>query len=334
MMSKVLQLMAATHPIVLDVTIRDGGYLNGWNFTWQEMQLAFETAFDCGADIVEIGYLDDRQGLPVASSWQPEELVKLDPIRSRGLLAAMCRPSVETPIEVLEKRKGLIDLIRIPVDLRNPSLANQLGLNCNKAGIPFSYNLTNISCYSAEQIKNAFTKLSDNAAAVYIADSRGALLPVWINEIFDTLASVRESRFGYHAHDNLSLAIENTAAALSWGVDFIDGSLFGIGLGGRNLDLQDAIHLVKESRPDILHKPMQSSLKEESFGVPGRGNEMPMYRLTGEKNFKMEWAMMMSEKLGQEATCEILQNLPDDPMFLPQELRPHVKEDQWKQLVW
>lgn len=321
-------------PVVLDVTIRDGGYLNQWFFTGEQMQLAFDRALTCGADIIEIGYLDDRDGLPVAASWLSGELEKLQNLRSRGLLAAMCRPSVLHAEKVLASRKEMIDLVRIPVDLRNPQLANHLAAMCSKTGLPYTFNLTNISCFSPGQISSAFSVLSDEAVAVYIADSRGALYPEQIGPIFDTLAAVRQASFGYHAHDNLGLAAENTRAALQWGVTWIDGSLLGIGLGGRNLTLDDALTLAQPSRPNLPYTKIDPALSEPDFGVPPRGPEMPMYRLTGEKNFKMEWAMMMAAQLGQDAACRIIASLPEQILFLPEELKPFVTIEQWNQLIW
>jgi 4-hydroxy 2-oxovalerate aldolase len=321
-------------PIVLDVTIRDGGYLNQWHFTWEQMMLAFESAFACGADIVEIGYLDDRQSLPIAASWPARDLEKLQVLHSRGRLAAMCRPSVIDAENVLGSRKDLVDLIRIPVDLKNPQLANKLATICGRIDLPYSFNLTNISCFSPEQIRNAFSALSDDATAVYIADSRGALFPEQVGPIFDTLAEVRQSSFGYHAHDNLELAAENTRAALQWGVSWIDGSLLGIGLGGRNLRLDDALELAQPYRKDLQYKKLDAALSEADFGVPAPGTEMPMYSLTGKKNFKMEWAMMMATQLGQDVTCEIIDSLPEKILFFPEELKPFVTNEQWNQLIW
>jgi hypothetical protein len=61
---------------------------------------------------------------------------------------------------------------------------------------------------------------------------------------------------------------------------------------------------------------------------------MDMYMLTGQKNFKMEWAMMMDETIGREATCTIIRSLPDIVMFRPEELKAFVQEEIWNKLRW
>lgn len=321
-------------PVLLDVTLRDGGYLNAWKFSREQMHRTVAYAISCGADIVEIGYVDDRPGLAEAASLCPAVLEDFQSYRDRVGLAVMCRPSVQDPLTVLRNRRSLIDLVRIPVDLRMPVLAAGLAEICASLDIPHTYNLTNIGCHPSSRIAAAFRALPDTAVATYIADSRGSLRPDDISGIYEVLRSVRDTTFGFHAHNNLGLARENTAAALDSNVDWIDGSLLGIGLGGRNLHLADAAALALPLRTDLSAQPLPSSLSEWDFGVPPPGDEIDMYHLTGMKNFKMEWAMMMDQTIGRSATCDIIRTLPDVVMFQPEELKPFVNEDIWEKLTW
>jgi 4-hydroxy 2-oxovalerate aldolase len=321
-------------PIILDVTLRDGGYLNNWAFDEFHIFKAIKEAFSHGADIVEIGYSDDKYGLPITAAWKPKDLDRIQSIKEHKSLALMCRPTVENAGNVIQTRKEFIDLIRIPTDLRYPSLANNLADKCLKHQVLCSFNITNISCYNDDQIYQAFSKLSDQVSIVYIADSRGALLPSRVKEIFSILQTVRHCQWGYHAHNNLGLAVETTQAALECGVDFIDGSILGIGLGGRNLDLLAALNLALSSRPELTKFKFPYSLNEYSLGVDPPGEELEMYRLTGIKNFKMEWAMMMQECLGLKQACELIKQAPDYPLFVPEEYKSYVSEEIWKKLRW
>lgn len=130
------------------------------------------------------------------------------------------------------------------------------------------------------------------------------------------------------------MARENTLAALKTGVRWIDGSLLGIGLGGRNLDLADAVEMAIPIRAGLNPAPLPDIVQETDFGVPPPGDEMEMYTLTGLKNFKMEWAMMMEETIGRDNTCSIIRTLPDMVMFRPEELKPFVDDQIWEKLRW
>jgi len=321
-------------PVVLDVTLRDGGYLNNWQFTVPQIGMVIDTATKCGADIIEVGYIDDRDGLPVAASWRPEDLEKIRSTIGSPKLAVMCRPTVEHAVNVVKNRRTLIDLVRIPTDLRNPSLANRLADICLSFNVPCTFNITNISCYSDDQIEHAFKQLSDQVSIVYIADSRGALSPQRVQEIFTVLQSVRTCNWGYHAHNNLGLAEATTKAALDFGVELIDGSILGIGLGGRNLDLNTALSLASFYRPALHAQPTDYGVNELNLGVDPPGEELELYRLTGIKNFKMEWAMMMHECLGLEQACALVKQAPDYPMFSSDEFKSYVSETTWRKLRW
>jgi 4-hydroxy 2-oxovalerate aldolase len=321
-------------PILLDVTIRDGGYLNDWAFTEPQMDRVVEKALGLCLDFVEVGYIDDRPGLHAAASMKPGSLEKWQGLREGIGLAVMCRPTVQNAESVVSSRKGLVDLIRIPVDLMRVDLASKLAKVCERNQVPYAINLTNISCYDSDWIRSCFSKLPDSAIVVYIADSRGNLTPDRIPSIYETLRSVRNATFGFHAHNNLGLAIANAEAALSNGVDWIDGSILGIGLGGRNLDILHAIRIANQKRPNPPIQGFDEEIYESDFGVPAPGPEMELFRLTGMRNFKMEWAVMMARVLGQDEAISIIGCLPLKPMFQPDEMRPYLSDETWRKLTW
>ena len=47
---------------VLDVTLRDGGCVNNFNFGTEYMQKILQAQEKAGIDIIELGYLDDKRG--------------------------------------------------------------------------------------------------------------------------------------------------------------------------------------------------------------------------------------------------------------------------------
>ena len=45
---------------LLDCTLRDGGYVNDWEFGHDNIVTIFERLISAGVDILEVGFLDDR----------------------------------------------------------------------------------------------------------------------------------------------------------------------------------------------------------------------------------------------------------------------------------
>ena len=75
---------------------------------------------------------------------------------------------------------------------------------------------------------------SYGADTVYVVDSAGALLP---NQVADRIKALKDNlrvEVGFHAHNNLSLALANTLVAIEQGATRIDGSIRCLGAGAGN----------------------------------------------------------------------------------------------------
>ena len=57
---------------LLDCTMRDGGYLNDWNFGHDNLINIFERLVDAKVDIIEIGFLDERRLFDINRSIMPD----------------------------------------------------------------------------------------------------------------------------------------------------------------------------------------------------------------------------------------------------------------------
>ena len=75
---------------------------------------------------------------------------------------------------------------------------------------------------------------SYGAEIVYVTDSAGALLPHEVTERVQALRENLSCEIGFHGHNNLSLAMANTMAAIEAGATYVDGSLRCLGAGSGN----------------------------------------------------------------------------------------------------
>ena len=75
---------------------------------------------------------------------------------------------------------------------------------------------------------------SYGADVVYTVDSAGAMTIDDARQRVATLKAGLSCQVGIHAHNNLSLAVANSLAALEEGVDQIDGCMTGLGAGAGN----------------------------------------------------------------------------------------------------
>jgi 4-hydroxy 2-oxovalerate aldolase len=79
---------------------------------------------------------------------------------------------------------------------------------------------------------------SYGAEGVVIMDSAGAYLPAAVCERIGALAAALSIPVGFHAHNNLGMAIANSIAAVQAGASIIDGTARGFGAGAGNAQLE------------------------------------------------------------------------------------------------
>ena len=72
------------------------------------------------------------------------------------------------------------------------------------------------------------------ADSVYVVDSAGYLVPDQVTERIHALKESLDVNIGFHGHNNLSLAMANTIAAIKAGATRIDGSVRCLGAGAGN----------------------------------------------------------------------------------------------------
>lgn len=84
-----------------------------------------------------------------------------------------------------------------------------------------------------------------------MTDSAGALLP---HEVRERIAALRQSldiEIGFHAHNNLSLAMANTLAAIEEGATRIDGSMRCLGAGAGNTQTEVLVAVLERLGIDV-----------------------------------------------------------------------------------
>jgi 4-hydroxy 2-oxovalerate aldolase len=88
---------------------------------------------------------------------------------------------------------------------------------------------------------------SYGAHTVYVVDSAGAMVPDQVRARVSTLRGALEGEVGFHAHNNLGLAIGNSLAAIEEGASVVDGSLAGLGAGAGNAPTEVLVAVLDKS---------------------------------------------------------------------------------------
>ncbi|KPA16891.1 protein containing D-isomer specific 2-hydroxyacid dehydrogenase, NAD-binding [Candidatus Magnetomorum sp. HK-1] len=310
---------------VVDVTIRDAGYLNNWNFSIEEIFKIVSGLAEVGVEGIEVGYLSDNEAGYLSARCPASLLSDLRNIARSSKIIAMISLS-ETEFEkILDSRKHLLDLVRIPSTYEQIPLALDVAKIACKLGIQCSINLVNISALTQSELIDAVTRISEVGGinTLYLAESRGACQPDDILNIVALVRNLWKGILGFHGHDNIGLASVNTSVALKAGCDVIDGSINGFGLGGGNTRLRHALTLVENSiqtkryQYDVLNKLCSSIY----ISMPSEHSYL--YYLSGQKNMAQLWAVPLLEKYG-EKTISYLEKIPRKSYKLIDEIHAEI----------
>ena len=57
---------------LLDCTLRDGGYINDWDFGRNNLLSIYQRVVSSGAEIIEVGFIDDRRPFDINRSIFPD----------------------------------------------------------------------------------------------------------------------------------------------------------------------------------------------------------------------------------------------------------------------
>ena len=228
---------------IIDVTLRDGGYRNNFDFTTDYAINAVGHLAEVGVHCAEIGYCNgsfirkpEHGANSAVSGDYIDALIKA--AQGRLGLCVMVHPRNVTALDLA----GLADrgIAMIRVCLRHDQFADGLQTLAlaRSFGVQVSANITHVTTQSADTLSDMAKGAEDAGADVIcFADSNGHMLPEDVRRLFTRTAREVQAPLGFHAHNNLSLALANAMAAIDAGAEYIDASLCGMGKGAGNLHL-------------------------------------------------------------------------------------------------
>lgn len=235
--------------MLLDCTLRDGGYINDWEFGHNNLISTYERLALSGVDIVEVGFIDDRRPFDINRSIFPDtESI------ARIYGSAKYRPKMVVGMidygtcdikYVQAQNESFLDGIRVIFKKHRMTEALEYCALLKEKGYKVFVQMVSITSYKEEDII-AISKLINNVQpyAVSIVDTYGLLYPDTLLKYYNLLDKyVDESiAIGFHAHNNLQLAYANDLSFLSGKNHnrnfIIDGTLYGMGKSAGNAPLE------------------------------------------------------------------------------------------------
>ncbi|MFH1875233.1 MAG: 4-hydroxy-2-oxovalerate aldolase [Pseudomonadota bacterium] len=235
---------------ILDVTIRDGSYAINYQYTPEQVAQIAQALDQAGIHYIEVSHgcglgASENLGLPAAATDQEYVQAAKKSVKKAKIGVIAGTPPLTFPKDI-DTIKNDADFIRIAANCDEVQIAEENINYAQKNGLTCFFQMMRSSRISLPKLI-AQTKIVEKMGAqvAYVVDTAGYFTPDQIEKIISELKAKLKIKIGFHAHNNLGLAIANTLAAVRAGCDFIDASLLGMGRQAGNAQLEAVVSLMQ-----------------------------------------------------------------------------------------
>ncbi len=228
---------------LVDVTLRDGSHAVGHSFTKEQVMRIAGELDRSGVEIIEVTHGDGLGGSSVNygfSAVSDMDLIEAAAgVIREAKLGALLLPGIGTIRDLEEAYERGVRVLRVATHVTEADVGIQHIQAAKRKGMCAVGFLMMIHMARPEKILEQARIFAD-AGADYInlADSAGHLVPDEVRERVLILTEHLNIPVGFHAHNNLGLAVANSIAAIEEGAVYIDGSLGGLGAGAGNTQIE------------------------------------------------------------------------------------------------
>lgn len=224
---------------IIDTTLRDGMHAVSHGFSPENVAAIASGLERAGADTTEVSHGDGLGGSSMQyglSAYPEEDLIRAAVSQAmRMKIAVLILPGIGTCENLEMAQAAGARVVRVATHVTEANIAQQHIGYAKKLGMEAIGFLMMTHMASPETIlEQALLFEGYGADAVYCADSAGAMLPVDVRARISLLKEKLAIPVGFHAHNNLGLAVGNSLAAMEAGADLIDATLRGLGAGAGN----------------------------------------------------------------------------------------------------
>lgn len=231
--------------VVCDATLRDGGYYPNWEFSLMLANKYLHVMEEAKVDAVEVGFrspLNKKVG-PFAKATDTfiEDNLYIPDVEYFGVMvnAADMNPK-QIKILFTYEDKAPINLVRMAIHFKDVDTGEQICKDLKNLGYFVTCNLMQAADKSYDEIAKAAEKVWHWKVVdvLYLADSLGGMNQDDIDYSYKAIDEGWGGPTGYHGHNNKGQALDNSIEAIDIGVDWVDGTMLGMGRGPGNTETE------------------------------------------------------------------------------------------------
>jgi 4-hydroxy 2-oxovalerate aldolase len=233
---------AAVRPAfrLTDSTLRDGSHAVAHRFSPEQVRAVVAALDEAGVPVLEVTHGDGLGGSSFNYGFSATDEMDLVRVAAqtakRAKIAVLMLPGIGVKEDLRRAADAGARVARIATHCTEADISEQHMKLSRELGMEVVGFLMMAHMTEPEQLlEQALLMESYGADCVYVVDSAGAMTIDDARRRVATLkAGLSSAQVGLHAHNNLSLAVGNSMAALEEGVDQLDGCATGLGAGAGN----------------------------------------------------------------------------------------------------
>lgn len=313
--------------LLLDCTLRDGGYINGWEFGHDNIVNVFERVVGAGVDFIEIGFLDDRRTFDLNRTIMPDTrsaqqiFGKLD--KKNTMVLAMIDYGTCDIRNIQPCCESFLDGIRVIFKKEKMIPAMEFCRRLKALGYLVFSQLVSITSYSDDELREVVSLANEvKPYALSVVDTYGLLNPEELTHISNVIDDALDPAIilGFHAHNNFQLGYVNATTMLGLFPErdvLVDGTLYGMGKSAGNAPLElIAMYMNEHCGKKYVVTDMQEAITTSILDFQRRspwGYQLFYYIAASNRVHPNYVKHLMNKRtLSITAVNEILQRIPTE----------------------
>jgi 4-hydroxy-2-oxovalerate aldolase len=297
--------------LLTEVALRDGSHAIRHQFTVEQVTQVAKGLDEANVPYIEVSHGDGLGGSSLQYGFSRTHEMELIEAAAASVqqakIAVLLIPGIGTKQELKQAAQLGAKMARIATHVTEADVAPQHIALAKELGMETVGFLMMSHMAPTEKLVEQAKKMeSYGADTVYVVDSAGALLPQEVRERIRALRQNLTIDIGFHAHNNLSLAVSNSMTAIEEGARRIDGSIRCLGAGAGNtqtevlvavldrlgiqtgVDLYRMMDVAEDKVAPILEKPQEITKDGLVLGYAGVYSSFLLHAQAAARTFGMD----------------------------------------------
>jgi 4-hydroxy 2-oxovalerate aldolase len=228
---------------IVDTTLRDGSHAVSHSFTAEQAAAIAGGLDKAGVDMIEISHGDGIAGSSINFGFSKQAELELleaaSKVVKQARLAVLLLPGVGTIEDLKRAKEKGANAVRVATHVTEADIAIQhIGWAKQNSMFACGFLMMAHMAEPAKIVEQAKIFVDAGADYINMADSAGYMVPGDVKARVEALKSSFSLPIGFHAHNNMGMAVANALAAVESGADYVDATCRGLGAGAGNAQIE------------------------------------------------------------------------------------------------